>query len=86
MVAVWIALLWPPLPVGAPSPLAAFSLLLVPSFLSLPNQPANILNGALVVIEILSGRSKLRCAESLHRAQRRSLAAPQDEPSPGQHR
>ncbi len=53
MVAVWIALLWPPLPVGAPSPLAAFSLLLVPSFLSLPNQPANILNGALVVIEIL---------------------------------
>ena len=32
---------------------AAYPLLLVPSFLSLPNQPATILSGALVGIEIL---------------------------------
>jgi hypothetical protein len=53
VVAAWIALHGHPSRWARLLLWAAYPLLLVPSFLSLPNRPATILNGALVGIEIL---------------------------------
>jgi hypothetical protein len=54
VVAAWIALHGQPSRWARLLLLAASPLLLVPSFQNLPDQPANILNGALVGIEIRS--------------------------------
>jgi len=74
LVAAWIALHGQPSRWARLLLLAAYPVLSVPSFHGLPNQPANILNGAPVGIEILWSAT-LDPSPKVSRAQTQPLAA-----------